>query len=687
MNRLTFKNILGAAVVLAAVVAGQSCVKEKKTEASIVLEAPANNATVALADGNVLFRWSTDSSVGDGFSLVLTGDDPADSRVWPVKGTAYSREIVASDLDVLLKEWGAKPNETVSLRWTVTSSVEGQGRASEERTLKVKVLPAITEKIYVAAPAENEILDLDNEESFTFSWSESLHISSYRIEFAGEENGEAVKTWEGLKGNSKVIASGELLDVTKALDPEKKSGIVPAYWRVVATDEFYTGASAFSRVRIMRDAPLSAVAGLSVRPGYRRAVVSCSIDDPRTASVVVKYGTEEKSFDIKKGASSFSTELTELPEAELSFSVAIRDKNGNLSPEAKKTVKVYGDAYAASKAARDGKLVSLKRAGAGVSVSSVSDSDLAKTSVVYPTESGEAAIELGAGDTFALIPSGEAKFGSDVEIVSEYLPVEDALDPVVKRMSVYVPVYDMIPLESCRHWPDAASDANIIAGDHGMHGSFGYEKLFDGQYNLAKGDNMWHTGGGNKNASGNANSLKSSPICLTVDLGSELYLSGLVFWGRRAGVIYEDGTFKAYGDGNTGVGSIFAYGAYNPRSFEVWVSSDEPVNIADEKAWDPASGSWKTDGSWTRVCTGCRVMRPSGKDCPTGWTDTFGENGKPTLEDMRQAIDGFEFPVDSYDAPVRGRYVRIVITENWHKDQIKRVSMDELHFYSFTPKE
>ena len=187
MNRLTFKNILGAAVVLAAVVAGQSCVKEKKTEASITLEAPANNATVALADGNVLFRWSTDSSVGDGFSLVLTGDDPADSRSWPVKGTAYSREIVASDLDVLLKEWGAKPNETVSLRWTVASSVEGQGRASEERTLKVKVLPAVTEKIYVAAPAENEILDLDNEESFTFSWSESLHISSYKIEFAGEE--------------------------------------------------------------------------------------------------------------------------------------------------------------------------------------------------------------------------------------------------------------------------------------------------------------------------------------------------------------------------------------------------------------------------------------------------------------------------------------------------------------------
>ena len=686
MNRLTFKNILGAAVVLAAIAGGQSCVKEKEQETSIILEAPANNATVDLADGNVLFRWSTDSSVGDGFTLVLNGEDPAHSKTWPVKGTAYSREIVASDLDILLKEWGARPNGTVALRWTVTSSVEGQGHTSEERTLKVKVLPAITEKIYVTAPAENEILDLDNEESFTFSWSESLHISSYRLEFAAEENGEAVKTWDGLKGSSTVILAQELLDVTKALDPDKKSGIVPAYWRVVATDEFYTGASAFSRVRIMRDAPLSAVANLSVRPGYKRAIVSCSIDDPRTASIVVKYGTEEKSFEIRKGASSFSEEFTELPEAELTFSVAIKDKNGNLSPEAKKTVKVYGDSYVVSKSARTGKLFSLKRAGAGISMSSVSDRDLVKTSVVYLTESGDATVELGADETFALIPSDAAKFGSDVEIVSEYLPVEDALDPVVKKSSVYVPVYGMVPLEVCKHWPDAASDDKIIAGDHGMLGGYGYEKLFDGKYNLT-GENMWHTGGGSKNASGSANSLKSSPICLTVDLGTELYLSGLVFWGRRAGVIYEDGTFKAYGDGDTGVGSIYAYGAYNPRSFEVWVSSEEPVNIADEKVWAPADGSWKTDGSWTRICTGCRVMRPSGKDCPTGWTNTYGKDGNPTLEDMRQAVDGFEFPVDSYDAPVKGRYVRIVITENWHKDQIKRVSMDELHFYSFTPKQ
>ncbi len=686
MKRMKFNNILCAAGLLAVLAVGQSCAKEDEKAASILLEAPADKAIVDLADGNVRFAWSTNGLVKDGFSLVLTGDMPEQSKTYPLKATAYSRELVSTDLDILLKEWGARPNQMATLHWTVTSSADGQGSAPEERKLRVRVLPAITEKIYTSAPAANEILDLANEEPFTFSWSESRRISGYRIEFAAEADGEPVKTWNVTSGNSIDLTSSDLIPIAEALDPEKTTAVIPVFWRVVSTDEFYTGASAFTRARFMRaDAPLSAVSDLKVCPGYNRVRISCAIEDPRTVKLNLKYGAAQKTFEFNKEIQSFTTELTDLPEGQLPVSVIVYDKNGNSSSEVTATTTVYGDGYKASKVARTGNLVSLKRAGAGLSVSAVSDSDLARTEVVYPTESGSQVIKLDASDVSVLVPAEDAKFGSDIEIVTSYLPVADALDTVELKSTLYVPAYEMVLRTSCKHWPEASSDNRLIAGDHGMLGGYGYEKLFDGVYNQTS-DNMWHTSGSSKNASGNANSLKSSPICLTVDLGSEIYLSGLVFWGRRAGVIYDDNTFKAYGDGNTAIGSFFAYGSYNPRAFEVWVSSEEPVNISDEKVWDPADGSWRTDGKWKKIFSDCRVSRPSGNDCPTGWTDTYGEAGKPTLEDMRQAVDGFEFPVDSYETPTKGRYVRIVITENWHKDQLKRVTMDELHFYSFTPK-
>lgn len=124
-----------------ALVAGQSCTKEKTQTASIVLEAPADNSLVYLEDGNVRFVWSADAPVADGFSLILMGASAEQTRTYNLLPTAYSREIVSSDLDYLLKEWGAKSGEDFTLRWTVTSTAEGQAVSGGERTLKVKVLP------------------------------------------------------------------------------------------------------------------------------------------------------------------------------------------------------------------------------------------------------------------------------------------------------------------------------------------------------------------------------------------------------------------------------------------------------------------------------------------------------------------------------------------------------------------
>lgn len=140
-NIIKIKSVLAAVLATMALVAGQSCSKEKAQTASIVLEAPADNSLVYLEDGNVRFVWEADAPVADGFSLILTGASAEQTRTYKLLPTAYSREIVSSDLDYLLKEWGAKPGENFTLRWTVTSTVEGQGTADGERTLKVRVLP------------------------------------------------------------------------------------------------------------------------------------------------------------------------------------------------------------------------------------------------------------------------------------------------------------------------------------------------------------------------------------------------------------------------------------------------------------------------------------------------------------------------------------------------------------------
>lgn len=141
MKNIRLKTILAAVLATMALVAGQSCTKEKTQTASIVLEAPADNSLVYLEDGNVRFVWSADAPVQDGFSLILTGASAEQTRTYKLLPTAYSREIVSSDLDYLLKEWGAKPGENFTLRWTVTSSVEGQAVSGGERMLKVRVLP------------------------------------------------------------------------------------------------------------------------------------------------------------------------------------------------------------------------------------------------------------------------------------------------------------------------------------------------------------------------------------------------------------------------------------------------------------------------------------------------------------------------------------------------------------------
>lgn len=140
-NTIRLKSVLAAVLALAALVAGQSCSKEKAQTAKIYLEAPADNAAVYLEDGNVRFVWEADARVEDGFTLVLSGASADQTRTYKLLPTAYSREIVAADFDFLLKEWGAKPGEDFTLRWTVTSTVEGQGTADGERTLKVRVLP------------------------------------------------------------------------------------------------------------------------------------------------------------------------------------------------------------------------------------------------------------------------------------------------------------------------------------------------------------------------------------------------------------------------------------------------------------------------------------------------------------------------------------------------------------------
>ena len=678
--------IILIAVALMSFASVLSCNKEHEQVATINLVAPAEDAKLDLSSGNVLFKWVTSASVQDGFTLVIYNEDASLSKAFPVKGTAYSREIVASDFDLLVKEWGARPEQAVPVSWTVQSTKDGQAAECKARNLSVKALPAIVEPISSMLPAENVILDLDNESSFMFQWSRSSHISQYKLEIAAEENGEAVKVWNSIQNNSIVLGKDDLLAIAEQLDPDKKTSIVPVFWKVSSMDEFYTGSTNYTRIRLMRDvpSPLTKVTSLKVAPGYNRAMVSCVIEDPRTSKLSVSYGDKHIEYEIATGEQNFSAEITGLPESEITFSVSVSDVKGNSSEPVNASARIYGDAYKATKAARGAKLIHLMRDGAGISVDECPDVDFVRTHIGYSSESD--GIVIAEDAQTVTIPLDILKQGEEISVMTEFKPEVDAIDVVTLSSAIYVPVYGMYALENCKHWPNPSSDAEIIAGDHGMLGGFGYEKLFDGQYNLTS-ENMWHSSGSTKNASASNNSINADThVCLTVDLGEDIYISSIVFWGRRSGVIREDGTYSAYGDSDKTIGSYWAYGSYNPRHFELWVSSEMPTNIGDEAYWNPSSGLWKTDGKWTKIMSDCHVYRPSGKTCPTGYTTINGvEDATPTLKDMQQAINGFEFSVDSFDTPVHGRYVRMVILDNWDQLHRRRISMDELHFYNYKP--
>ena len=85
-----------------------ACEEENQQEyKAIRMETPEAGASFDLADGAVRFRWQVSGIIPDGYTFILASDpSEADRKGYEMQATAFSREMDAADLDLLLKQWG-----------------------------------------------------------------------------------------------------------------------------------------------------------------------------------------------------------------------------------------------------------------------------------------------------------------------------------------------------------------------------------------------------------------------------------------------------------------------------------------------------------------------------------------------------------------------------------------------------
>jgi hypothetical protein len=162
-----------------------------------------------------------------------------------------------------------------------------------------------------------------------------------------------------------------------------------------------------------------------------------------------------------------------------------------------------------------------------------------------------------------------------------------------------------------------------------------FSKIFDGQ-KINTGNNSWHT---QENQSASTMGF-THPVLFTVDLGVEAILNRFLWWqGRWA--------------------EYFLYGHHNPRTFEVWATTEIPVGKPDEYWLEEWKNDWIMLGDF-------ELVKPSGL--------MLGDNSN---EDKAAADAGHEFFVTTI--PVK--YLRFVVKSTFIGDKDNTITLHEIEFY------
>jgi hypothetical protein len=164
-----------------------------------------------------------------------------------------------------------------------------------------------------------------------------------------------------------------------------------------------------------------------------------------------------------------------------------------------------------------------------------------------------------------------------------------------------------------------------------------FSKLFDGE-KITTGMQSWHT---LENQDISTYGF-TWPVMFTVDLGVEAILSRFLLWQGR----YDP--------------SYFLYGHHNPKTFEVWGTTEVSVKENEYWQWE---GDWKSN--WTQLGD-YEIVKPS--ELPDRvYTD----------EDIAVANAGHEF----YVPIIPVRYLRFVVKSTFVGDRDNTVTIHELSFY------
>lgn len=671
--------------IISSILALVSCAKYDDGRVnSVRILSPESDTCFDLAENGPVFRWQVSGVLRDGCNLVLSADSRGDVvKAFELNPSEFKKVLESSEIDAVLSEWGYFSRQKATVWWRIEPKDASVTDISTFRPIIFKRLLANPITIGDAAPKNKALVDMNNVNSVEFSWSPVEGVESYSLQFrpyTGDAELQAPASCSQIRGTSYTLESADINNLISDYLPDMP--LVSLQWRVVSNTSECPAESEFRQIRFVRLGAegISPVSDLEVYPGSKRAKVTWKVTDPRTEKVIITCQARSHEVAINEDNEDYEYIIDELAEGEVTVSLVSVDVFGGKSDAAVVKAQVYdADKLADSFTSPTPAIGGLFREGVQITLENADDSRRESSYVEYISPDGldTYTMEFKPGSLTTVIPDGEMKLGSEVSLYSRFSPVANALDPVLVKSpeTVFVPAYSMVPLENCGHWPNAADNEGILFGDMGNYNaSFPFSHLFDGI--TTNSLNMWHTTGADNG--GKMGYILEHPVVLTLDLQSARHISSLVVWGRYGGTASKPGRD---GGGTASNESYWAYGAYNPRVFEVWGSATAPSDVTNAAIWDPLNGSWRTGGNWTKLAD-CSVLRPSGRTATCFWYDEGCiDDALPTVEDYEAAAHGHEFATD-LEAP-EVRYIRIVITKTWNYFNRQRISFGELHFYEY----
>ena len=671
-------------IAFVSIMALASCARFEGGRVNAVrLVSPETDAAFDLTDENPTFQWQVSGVIADGCNFVLSADPRGDVvKIFEMTPSSFKRIFDVEELDAVLAEWGYFSRQEATVYWRIEPKDKSITDYSGFRAISLRRLEARPIKIDSVSPDDKALIDLNNVDGVEFSWSGIEGVESYSLQFRSSSDDESIPmpaTCSGIKATSVGISAEELNSMISTYKPS--SPLASLNWRVVSDSKEIPAESNYRQIRIIRIGAegIAAATDVLAFPGSRRAKLTWKINDPRTIKVVVTCAETKYEVPVSEEVEDYELVIENLDEGEHEFSLVSMDQYGYSSQAATIKAEIYDiskmeNEFTAPVPVLEGPF----REGAMIKIEG-GDSRRTGSYLEYMSPDGTEKYtkEFEGSELTTIIPTGEMKPASEATLYSRFLPVENALDPVLVEspLTVYVPAYSMIALENCSHWPNPSDNNGILFGDmDNYNSSFPFTMLFDG---ITTNDlNMWHTSG--SGLGGTTNAILENPVVLTLDLGNVVNLSSLVVWGRYGGTATKP---CRDGNGSASNQSYWAYGAYNPRDFEVWGTTEMPADVDNEAKWAPLTGTWRTDGNWTKLAD-CSVKRPSGNTETGFWYDEGCADGAiPTAEDYEASAYGHEFAADMSAPAVR--YVRIVITKTWNFYLKKRISFGELHFYEY----